>query len=71
MGIILFLIAASLVLALGFLVSFLWAYKTGQYEDDYTPSVRILLDDVVSIKQDKSKVKTTIKLEEKIKTQLK
>lgn len=28
-----------------FLVSFLWAIKTGQYEDDYTPSVRILFED--------------------------
>jgi cbb3-type cytochrome oxidase maturation protein len=45
MKIIFFLIAASLLLALGFLVAFFWAVRTGQYEDDYTPSVRILLDD--------------------------
>jgi cbb3-type cytochrome oxidase maturation protein len=69
MGIILFLIAASLVLALGFLISFFWAVKTGQYDDDYTPSVRILLDDIVSIKQEKSKVKKTIDLEVQIKTE--
>jgi len=36
------LIAASLTVALGFLVAFIWSVKNGQYEDDYTPSVRIL-----------------------------
>jgi cbb3-type cytochrome oxidase maturation protein len=45
MKIIFFLIAASLLLALGFLAAFFWAVRTGQYEDEYTPSVRILLDD--------------------------
>ena len=45
MKIILLLIIISLILAIGFLISFLWAVKSGQYEDDYTPSVRILFDD--------------------------
>ena len=45
MAIILFLIIISLVIAVGFLASFFWAVKSGQYEDDYTPSVRILFDD--------------------------
>lgn len=39
------LIIASLLIALGFLGAFLWAVKNGQYDDKYTPSVRILLDD--------------------------
>jgi cbb3-type cytochrome oxidase maturation protein len=39
------MLVVSLVVALFFLVSFLWAIKTGQYEDDYTPSVRILFED--------------------------
>lgn len=39
------LIAVSLAVALCFLGAFLWAMKKGQYEDDYTPSVRILFDD--------------------------
>jgi cbb3-type cytochrome oxidase maturation protein len=43
--IIFVLIALSLMIALGFLISFFWAVKSGQYEDDYTPSVRILFDD--------------------------
>lgn len=32
-------------MAIGFLLAFLWAVKSDQYEDDYTPSVRILFDD--------------------------
>lgn len=45
MGIIYLMLIVSLVIALFFLVSFFWATKTGQYDDDYTPSVRILFDD--------------------------
>lgn len=39
------LIGASLLVALGFLGGFLWAVRKGQYEDDYTPSVRMLFED--------------------------
>lgn len=45
MKIIFFLIIVSLILASGFLAAFIWAMKSGQYDDDYTPSVRILFDD--------------------------
>jgi cbb3-type cytochrome oxidase maturation protein len=45
MGIIYIMLVVSLIIALFFLVSFLWAIKTGQYDDDYTPSVRILFED--------------------------
>lgn len=45
MYIMVFLILVSLIVALGFLAAFWWAVRSGQYEDDYTPSVRILLDD--------------------------
>lgn len=45
MKVIFILIAASLLVASGFLVAFLWAVHNGQYDDDYTPSVRILFDD--------------------------
>jgi cbb3-type cytochrome oxidase maturation protein len=44
MKVIILLILLSLIIALGFLLAFLWAVKSGQYDDDYTPSVRILLD---------------------------
>lgn len=41
------LIGASLLAAIGFLFMFIWAVRNGQYEDTYTPSVRVLHDEVV------------------------
>ena len=45
MQIVLYLIIISLVVAGGFLFAFFWAVKDGQYDDDTTPSMRILVDD--------------------------
>jgi cbb3-type cytochrome oxidase maturation protein len=42
----------------GFLIAFLWAVKSGQYEDKFTPSIRMLLDD-------KSKLGLNTKKEDK------
>jgi cbb3-type cytochrome oxidase maturation protein len=39
------LIGFSLLVATGFLAAFIWAVKSGQYKDTYTPSIRILLDE--------------------------
>ncbi len=39
------LIGASVFVALIFLGVFIWAVKSGQYEDKFTPSVRMLFDD--------------------------
>lgn len=51
MRIVLFLIILSLIMALGFLLAFFWAVKNGQYEDEYTPSIRPLIeDDMVQVK---------------------
>ena len=50
MNIIFLLILVSLIVAIGFLAAFIWAVKSGQYEDDYTPSVRMLFDDKPSSK---------------------
>ena len=47
MIIIVALIIISLIVAGSFLVAFIWAVKSGQYEDDYSPAVRILFDDEV------------------------
>ena len=44
MAAIIILIAFSLFLATGFLLAFYWAVKDGQYEDDVTPSIRILYE---------------------------
>lgn len=45
MEIIFLLILISLMVATGFLGAYLWATRTGQFDDDYTPSVRMLFDD--------------------------
>jgi len=45
MSVIVVLIGVSVLVAIGFLVAFLWAVKSGQYDDRYTPSVRMLFDD--------------------------
>ncbi|MEQ9307687.1 MAG: cbb3-type cytochrome oxidase assembly protein CcoS [Marinoscillum sp.] len=45
MSVIIVLIGFSLMVATGFLVAFVWASNDGQYDDDYTPSVRILFDE--------------------------
>jgi cbb3-type cytochrome oxidase maturation protein len=41
------MIGASLFIALGFLGAFVWSVRKGHYDDDYTPSVRILMDDTL------------------------
>jgi cbb3-type cytochrome oxidase maturation protein len=35
---------ASLFMALIFLGAFIWSVRSGQFDDDYTPSVRMLFD---------------------------
>jgi cbb3-type cytochrome oxidase maturation protein len=44
MLVIFLLIFVSLTLALTFLAAFIWAVRSGQYEDTCTPSMRILTD---------------------------
>ncbi len=45
MSVMILHIVVSLIIALGFLGAFIWAIKTNQYDDAYSPSVRILFDD--------------------------
>jgi cbb3-type cytochrome oxidase maturation protein len=45
MSVLVILILASLVLAVAFLLFFIWAVRSGQFEDTYTPSVRMLTDE--------------------------
>jgi len=47
MEILFLLIFISIGIAALFLGAFLWAVKSGQYEDDYTPSIRMLFDNEV------------------------
>lgn len=50
MEVIFLLIGFSLLLAVGFLMAFIWAVRSGQYEDKYTPSVRMLFDEETKTK---------------------
>lgn len=45
MSTIFILIGASLLVAGGFLILFIFAMRSGQFNDCYTPSVRMLFDD--------------------------
>ncbi|HEY8935671.1 MAG TPA: cbb3-type cytochrome oxidase assembly protein CcoS [Cyclobacteriaceae bacterium] len=45
MGIIIMLISISITIAVLFLIIFIWSMKNGQYDDTYTPSVRMLFED--------------------------
>ena len=49
MSVLYILIIGALTVAIGFLIAFIWAVRTGQFDDTHTPSMRILLD------EDKSK----------------
>lgn len=48
MAIIVLLISISLIIAIGFLISFLWNMKTGQYDDTYSPGVRMLFENEIN-----------------------
>lgn len=45
MWVVALLMFFSLLVAAGFLAAYIWAVRHGQFDDKYTPSVRILLDD--------------------------
>jgi cbb3-type cytochrome oxidase maturation protein len=51
MEIIYILISISFILALGFLVAFIWSVKSGQQTDLVTPAMRILMEDTPSEKK--------------------
>lgn len=58
MSVIYLLISISILVAIVFFIAFIRAVKTGQYDDDYTPSVRMLFDDEL-IKEKPKSVETT------------
>jgi cbb3-type cytochrome oxidase maturation protein len=51
MSVFIILIITSVLVAAGFLVAFLWSVNSGQMDDDYTPSIRILFEDEVASKK--------------------
>ena len=50
MAVIILLLIASIAVAALFLFGFIWSVKNGQYEDEYSPTMRILFDDKPSKK---------------------
>ncbi len=54
MSAIFILIGCSLLVALGFLIAFIISLKKGQYDDNYTPSVRMLFDNEKSENNNKN-----------------
>jgi cbb3-type cytochrome oxidase maturation protein len=54
MKIVLLLIGISVSVAILFLLIFYWSLKSGQFDDTYTPSVRMLFDDKPAAEQEAS-----------------
>ena len=59
MSVIYILISVSITVAVLFLVAFIKAVKSGQYDDDYTPSVRMLFDDELIKETNKNQIQIT------------
>ena len=45
MGVIYVLLTISIIVAIGFFTAFIISVRSGQYDDSYTPSVRMLFED--------------------------
>lgn len=45
MSVIYLLLTLSILVAIIFFIAFIYSVKNGQYDDSYTPSVRMLFDD--------------------------
>ncbi|WP_088323694.1 cbb3-type cytochrome oxidase assembly protein CcoS [Polaribacter tangerinus] len=54
MSVIYLLLTLSIIVAIIFLIAFIYSVKSGQYDDSYTPSVRMLFDDEL-VKTNKKK----------------
>jgi cbb3-type cytochrome oxidase maturation protein len=52
------LLAISIIVAIVFFIAFIVSVKSGQYEDTYTPSVRMLFEDEVIKEVSTEKPKT-------------
>jgi cbb3-type cytochrome oxidase maturation protein len=59
MSVIYLLISISILVAIVFFIAFVMAVKKGQYDDDYTPSVRMLFDDELVKKANKEPMQIT------------
>ncbi len=51
MSVIILLLIASISVASLFLAAFIWSVKSGQYDDEMSPPMRMLLDDTTTQKK--------------------
>ena len=56
MSVIYILILVSIMIAGSFLAAFIWASRSGQFEDTQTPAMRMLFDDKKNKKEEKKDV---------------
>ena len=57
MSVIYLLLTLSILIAIIFFIAFIISVKKGQYDDSYTPSVRMLFDDEL-VKEESKKTNT-------------
>ena len=58
MSVIYILLTISIIVAVIFFIAFIMAVRGGQFDDTYTPSVRMLFEDELVKEQPKSTIKT-------------
>ncbi|MBQ0787295.1 MAG: cbb3-type cytochrome oxidase assembly protein CcoS [Oceanihabitans sp.] len=58
MSVIYILLTISIIVAIGFFAAFIYAVKSGQFDDSYTPSVRMLFEDELVKENPKPTIKT-------------
>lgn len=58
MSVIYILLTISIIVAVIFFVAFIFAVKNGQYDDSYTPSVRMLFEDELVKEKPKKSIQT-------------
>jgi len=56
MSVLIVLVIIGIIVAGSFLAAFIWAVKSGQYDDTYSPAVRILFDDSHPLEIESEKV---------------
>ncbi|MBE9489696.1 MAG: cbb3-type cytochrome oxidase assembly protein CcoS [Bacteroidetes bacterium] len=58
MSVIYVMLSISIIIAVGFFIAFIIAVKKGQYDDSYTPSVRMLFEDELVKEKSKKSILT-------------
>ena len=62
MSVIYLLLGLSILVAIIFFAAFIFAVRNGQYDDSYTPSVRMLFEDELVKEKSKNQEKQNSKL---------